>query len=89
MLDEATVLQILFPACNHVTAFVKFVTCEVAISKRLFELFPRLNVVGRLPFLDLFNLPAAEEMLQQIYDTISDKPEKMIKYENATRPDGV
>jgi len=33
---------------------VKFVTCEVAISKGLFELFLRLDVVGRLPLLDLF-----------------------------------
>ena len=54
MLDEATVLQIVFPACNHVTVFVKFVTCEVAISKRLFELFPRLDIVGRLQLLNLF-----------------------------------
>jgi hypothetical protein len=26
------------------------------------------------------------EDLQRIYETISDKPEKMIKYENAPRP---
>ncbi|QLC35591.1 PadR family transcriptional regulator (plasmid) [Halarchaeum sp. CBA1220] len=32
------------------------------------------------------NLLAAEEPLQQIYDTLSDKPEKMVKYENAPRP---
>jgi DNA-binding MarR family transcriptional regulator len=37
-------------------------------------------------FLEEHNLLAAEETLQQIYDTISDKPEKMIKYENAMRP---
>jgi DNA-binding MarR family transcriptional regulator len=40
-------------------------------------------------FLEEHNLLAAEETLQQIYDTISEKPEKMIKYENAPRPDGV
>ncbi|QKG94382.1 MarR family transcriptional regulator [Halorubrum sp. SS5] len=40
-------------------------------------------------FLAEHNLLAAEETLQQIYDTISDKPEKMVKYENAPRPDGV
>ena len=33
------------------------------------------------------NLLAAEETLQQIYETISDKPEKMVKYENSPRPD--
>ncbi len=33
--------------------------------------------------LDDHNLLAAEGTLQQIYDTISDKPEKMVKYENA------
>ncbi|WP_089650041.1 MarR family transcriptional regulator [Halobacterium hubeiense] len=41
---------------------------------------------GRV-FLDEHNLLAAEESLQQIYDTISDKPEKMVKYENAPRPE--
>ena len=38
-------------------------------------------------FLEEHNLLAAEETLQRIYETISDKPEKMIKYENASRPD--
>jgi DNA-binding MarR family transcriptional regulator len=38
-------------------------------------------------FLDEHNLLAAEETLQQIYETISNKPEKMVKYENAPRPD--
>ena len=38
-------------------------------------------------FLEEYNLLAAEETLQQIYDTIADKPEKMVKYENAPRPD--
>jgi len=38
-------------------------------------------------FLDEHNLLAAEETLQQIYETISDKPEKMVKYENSPRPD--
>ena len=37
-------------------------------------------------FLDDHNLLAAEETLQQIYETITDKPEKMVKYENAPRP---
>jgi predicted transcriptional regulator len=37
-------------------------------------------------FLEAHNLLAAEETLQQIYETISDKPEKMVKYENAPRP---
>jgi len=31
-------------------------------------------------------LLAAEETLQQIYETISNKPEKMVKYENTPRP---
>ena len=38
-------------------------------------------------FLEEHNLLAAEETLQQIYETISDKPEKMVKYENSPRPD--
>jgi len=38
-------------------------------------------------FLEAHNLLAAEETLQEIYQTISDKPEKMVKYENATRPE--
>ncbi|MFC7072614.1 helix-turn-helix transcriptional regulator [Halovenus rubra] len=38
-------------------------------------------------FLDDHNLLAAEETLQQIYNTITDKPEKMVKYENAPRPE--
>ena len=37
-------------------------------------------------FLEAHNLLAAEETLQQIYETISDKPEKMVRYENAPRP---
>ena len=40
-------------------------------------------------FLEERNLLAAEETLQQIYDTISDKPVKIVKYENAPRPDDV
>jgi len=40
-------------------------------------------------FLDAHNLLAAEETLQQIYDIISDKPGKMVKYENAPRPNNV
>mgnify|MGYP006296889305 FL=1 len=50
--------------------------------------FYGLTEEGR-EFLDDHNLLAAEDTLQQIYDTISDKPEKMVKYENAPRPDGV
>jgi len=46
--------------------------------------FYRLTEEG-WEFLDEHNLLAAEETLQQIYDTISDKPEKMVKYENAPR----
>lgn len=42
---------------------------------------------GGRTVLDDNNLLAAEETLQQIYETISDKPEKMVKYENAPRPD--
>ncbi|WP_254546076.1 helix-turn-helix transcriptional regulator [Halomarina pelagica] len=37
-------------------------------------------------FLEDHNLLGAEETLQRIYETIADKPEKMIKYENAPRP---
>ncbi|GAB6878347.1 hypothetical protein JCM17823_06210 [Halorubrum gandharaense] len=48
--------------------------------------FYGLTEEGR-EFLNDHNLLAAEETLQQIYETISDKPEKMIKYENAPRPD--
>ncbi|SIS21469.1 MarR family transcriptional regulator [Natronorubrum thiooxidans] len=47
--------------------------------------FYGLSEEGR-EFLDNHNLLAAEETLQRIYETISDKPEKMIKYENAPRP---
>jgi len=43
--------------------------------------FYGLTEEGRT-FLDEHNL-LAEETLQQIYETISDKPEKMVKYENA------
>jgi len=50
--------------------------------------FYGLTEEGR-EFLDAHNLLAAEETLQQIYDTIADKPEKMVKYENAPRPDSV
>ncbi|MDG5761780.1 helix-turn-helix transcriptional regulator [Natronococcus sp. A-GB1] len=37
-------------------------------------------------FLEEHNLLKAEETLQRIYETISDKPDKMVKYENAPRP---
>ena len=48
--------------------------------------FYALTDEGR-EFLEAHNLLAAEETLQRIYETISDKPEKMVKYENAPRPD--
>ncbi|ELZ33264.1 hypothetical protein [Halorubrum tebenquichense] len=48
--------------------------------------FYGLTAEGR-EFLEEHNLLAAEETLQQIYDTISDKPEKMVKYEKAPRPE--
>ncbi|WP_049985893.1 MarR family transcriptional regulator [Halobellus rufus] len=48
--------------------------------------FYGLTEEGRV-FLEEHNLLAAEETLQRIYETISDKPEKMVKYENAPRPD--
>jgi len=50
--------------------------------------FYGLKEEGR-EFLEDHNLLAAEETLQQIYKTISDKPDKMIKYENAPRPDKI
>ena len=50
--------------------------------------FYGLTEAGR-EFLEDHNLLAAEETLQQIYETISDKPEKMVKYENAPRPEDV
>ncbi|MFC6941168.1 PadR family transcriptional regulator [Salinirubellus sp. GCM10025818] len=50
--------------------------------------FYGLSEAGR-EFLEEHSLLAAEGTLQRIYDTISDKPEKMVKYENAPRPDGV
>ncbi|WP_049996213.1 helix-turn-helix domain-containing protein [Halococcus sediminicola] len=37
-------------------------------------------------FLDEHNLLKSEETLQRIYETTSDKPEKMLKYESAPRP---
>jgi DNA-binding MarR family transcriptional regulator len=47
--------------------------------------FYGLTETGR-EFLNDHNLLAVEETFQQIYNTISDKPEKMVKYENAPRP---
>ena len=47
--------------------------------------FYGLTTEGR-EFLDGHNLLAAEETFQQIYETITDKSEKMVKYENAPRP---
>jgi DNA-binding MarR family transcriptional regulator len=46
--------------------------------------FYGLTEEGR-EFLEEHNLLAAEETLQQIYETVSDKPEKMVKYENSPR----
>ena len=48
--------------------------------------FYELTEEGR-KFLKTHNLLDAEETLQRIYETISDKPEKMVKYENAPRPE--
>ena len=53
MLDESAIFQILFPPRDHVAALTELRTCEVAVSERLFELLPRLDIVGRLPLLDL------------------------------------
>ena len=48
--------------------------------------FYGITEAGR-EFLEDHSLLAAEESLQQMYETISDKSEKMVKYENAPRPD--
>ena len=48
--------------------------------------FYGLTEAGR-EFLEDHSLLAAEETLQRIHQTISDKPEKMVRYENAPRPD--
>jgi DNA-binding PadR family transcriptional regulator len=47
--------------------------------------FYGLTEEGR-EFLEEHYLLAAEETLHQIYETISDKPKKMVKYENVSRP---
>ncbi|ELZ09535.1 helix-turn-helix transcriptional regulator [Natrialba aegyptia] len=47
--------------------------------------FYRLTAEGR-QFLDEHNLLAAEETLQHLYETISDKSAKMQRYESAPRP---
>jgi len=52
VLDEATILLALTPKRDDVAAFAELGTCEIAVGERLFELFPRLNVVDRLPLLD-------------------------------------
>jgi DNA-binding MarR family transcriptional regulator len=49
--------------------------------------FYGLTEKGR-EFLEAHNLLAAEDTLQRIYETIADKPDKMVKYENAPRPGG-
>ncbi|WP_049925508.1 helix-turn-helix transcriptional regulator [Halopiger goleimassiliensis] len=48
--------------------------------------FYRLTEEGRA-FLEEHNLLAAEETLERLYESITDRPEKMVKYENAPRPD--
>lgn len=47
--------------------------------------FYRLTDEGRT-FLERHNLLAAEETLERMYGSISDKSEKMVKYETAPRP---
>ena len=47
--------------------------------------FYRLTEEGRT-FLERHNLLAAEETLERMYRSISDKSEKMVKYETAPRP---
>lgn len=53
MLDESAVFLAPLPTPNNVATIAEFVTCEVAIGERLFELLPRLDIVGRLLLLDL------------------------------------
>ena len=53
MPDEPAVFLVFLPTSNNVAAFAKLATCEVAVVERLFEIFPCLDVVGRLPLLDL------------------------------------
>jgi DNA-binding MarR family transcriptional regulator len=50
--------------------------------------FYGLTEEGRA-FLEEHNLLVAEETLQQLYDTISDKSERRVKYENTPRPDDI
>lgn len=38
-------------------------------------------------FLEEHNLLAAEETIQQVYDTISGKSQKIVNYENVPQPD--
>jgi len=53
VLDEAAILLVLAPERDDVAPVPELRTCEVAVGERLFELLPRLDVVGRLPLLDL------------------------------------
>jgi len=53
VLDESAILLVLAPERDDVTAFSELSTCEGAVGERLFELLPRLDIVGRLPLLDL------------------------------------
>ena len=48
--------------------------------------FYRLSDEGRR-FLDDHGILPAEETLQRMYEALTDKPEKMVEYENAPRPD--
>jgi len=50
--------------------------------------FYGLTEEGR-EFVNTHNLLAAEETLEQIYETISDKPEKIVRHESAPRPDDI
>jgi hypothetical protein len=53
VLDRAAILQISHTVRDRLSAVPELRTCEVAVGERLFELLPRLDVVGRLPRLDL------------------------------------
>jgi len=53
VLDEPTILLVFAPERDDIAAFAKLVTCEVTVGERLFKLLPRLDIVGRLPFLNL------------------------------------
>ena len=93
-------LQELNPSVSEATVYKHIqklvdagIVTEVALDDdRRRHGYPRkfygLTEAGR-EFLEDHSLLAAEETLQQMYETISDKPEKMVEYENAPRPDDV